>query len=40
MIDLTIFKNIFTEFYFGKWLFMASCFYGLMKLIGKLVLNK
>lgn len=40
MIDLTIFKNLFTEYYFSKYLFMASCLYGLFRLVGKLILNK
>lgn len=40
MIDITILKNIFTEYYFSKYLFMASCIYGIFRLIGKLTLNK
>lgn len=40
MISIEIFKNILTEYYFSKYLFMASCIYGLFRLIGKLTLNK
>lgn len=32
--------SILIDFYFTRWLFMASCVYGLFRLFGKLVLNK
>lgn len=40
MIDIVIFKNMFTEFVFGKWLIMASCVYGLFRLVKMLVVNR
>lgn len=40
MLDITIFTRLFTEYYFSRWLFMASCFYGIFRLVGKLILNK
>lgn len=40
MIDINIFTNLFTEYYFSRYLFMASCLYGLFRLVGKLILNK
>lgn len=35
MIDLTI----FLDFYFTKWLFMASVFFGVCKLVNKLIMR-
>lgn len=39
MIYINIFKSLFTDFYFGKWLIIASTFFGLFNLI-KLFLRR
>lgn len=33
MIDIKIFTQMFTIFYFGKYLILATTFYGIMRLI-------
>lgn len=33
MLDINIFKSLFTDFYFGKWLILGGTLYGIMKLI-------
>ena len=37
MIDINIFTEMFTEFYFGKWLIIGSAVYGMMKCIKILI---
>lgn len=36
MIDITI----FLDFYFTKWLFIASAFFGVCKIVNKLVMSR
>lgn len=36
MIDITI----FLDFYFTKWLFIASAFFGVCKIVNKLVMRR
>lgn len=40
MFDINILTNLLTEFYFSRWLFMGSCFYGLFRLCRFLILNR
>lgn len=38
MIDIKIFTEMFTIFYFGKYIIIGTTFYGIMRLI-KYILN-
>ena len=40
MIDITIFTNMFTQFYFGKYLLIGIGVYGTFKIVERLILNK
>lgn len=40
MISVEIFKNLFTEFYFGKWLILGTALFGCMCLIKYLLGGK
>ena len=33
MISVDIFKNLFTEFYFGGWLILGMALFGCMRLV-------
>ena len=37
MIDITIITKMLTQFYFSKYLFMASVIYGIFKLVKSLI---
>ena len=40
MITLEIFKNMFTQFYFGPYLMVAIGVYGTFKLVERLIINR
>ena len=40
MISIEIMVNLLTQFYFAKYLFIASIIYGLFKLVERLMMNK
>lgn len=40
MVELTLFTNVLTNFYFSQYLFIAGAVYGVMRLLKMLIINK